>query len=122
MMHSNPVARAIGLQKFNGVMRDWLILIHVLDDGDNCEDELVASARAMYIGLRSMELMGKRLDAASTNMRVALNAMEDCAKANFVWNKSYTKPINDGIVDLIEIYPQIPVRVLARAIEDSKKF
>lgn len=100
----NPVAIAIEQQRIVKAVRDFLIGLHMLEDGAKSQSDIQCAARVLAVAIRVCELDGKQDDVPCRVMRGAMSALVAAAQRGFVWRIADANAVDVGLECALEVY------------------
>ena len=100
----NPVAIAIGQQRIVSSVRDFLIGIHMLEDGKEAQAGIQCAARVLAVAIRICELEGQMDGAPCRVMRGAMSALVSAAQRGFVWRVMDANAVDIGLEHALAVY------------------
>lgn len=117
----NPVAQAIERQRIVAAVRDFLIGLHMLEDGIEAQSDIRCAARVLAVAIRVCELERSFDDAPCRVMRGAMSAMVAAAKRGFVWRVADANAVDVGLEYALEVYRASKSKTRTQAWRDVQR-
>lgn len=117
----NPVAIAIEQQRIVSAVRDFLIGLHMLEDGKEAQADIQCAARVLAVAIRVCELSGKADEAPCRVMRGAMSALVAQAQRGFVWRTADANAVDVGLEYALEVYRSSKSKVRTQAWRDVQR-
>jgi hypothetical protein len=112
----NPVARAVAKAKVKEAMTDHRISLLMLDEGQDCHDEMFASAKAIFIIGHCLEQLGLTESPEYRKIKSALNICVECSE-NWKWKKEWAITIDNALQISQDQWSKVDPNLLRKAID-----
>lgn len=112
----NPVARAVAKAKVKEAMTDHRISLLMMDEGQNCHDEMFTSAKAIFIIGHCLEEMGLTESPEYRKIKSAMNICVECSK-DWTWKKEWAITIDNALQITQDQWGKIDPKLLRKAID-----
>lgn len=113
---NNPVARAIAKQKLKEAMLDMRIHLLMMDDGADCEKEILTINESIHVVAYCYEAMGKVDSVEFRMLRSAIKILIECSSKGFIWDTGWAITIDNAIKIASEKWSKIPSEVFNDAL------
>ena len=117
----NPVAIAIEQQRIVSAVRDFLIGLHMLEDGNVAQADIQCAARVLAVAIRVCELSGVADEAPCRVMRGAMSALVAQAQRGFVWRVLDANAVDVGLEYALEVYRSSKSKTRTQAWRDVQR-
>ena len=117
-LYKNPVYRAITKQKLKEAMLDMRIHLLMMDDDQNCYDEILTITDSIHVIAGCFEIMDKKDSREFRMLLSALSIMRECSETGFKWKKSWAITMDNAINICSEHWNTIPSSVFHQAVDE----
>lgn len=117
----NPVAQAIEQQRMVKAVGDFLIGIHMLEDGKPAQGDIQCAARVIAVAMRCCQLDRDIDEAAERVMRGSLSALTHMAQRDFRWRSADAQSIDIGMQYALEVYRLAKSKTRTQAWRDVQR-
>jgi hypothetical protein len=96
----NPVARAVAKSGLESAMRDFQLMLYLLEEGTEQTSILTTASQMLAVSLKVRELQG-RPDGVSV-MRGSQSAILDRSRHGFMWRAADVVAIDVGLIEAMK--------------------
>lgn len=102
----NPVARAVARRRIETGVRDFLIRLYGLQDGEDVAGDTYAAAQVLAVAIRIVETRDQADSADARVMAGSMGQLVALAKGGNVWKTSAAVAIDQGLQRAVQIINQ----------------
>ena len=113
----NPIARAIAKQKLKQNMLDMRIHFLMMDDGTQCQTEILTISDAIFVMACCYEFTNQQDSVEFRKLRSAMNVLTECSESGFKWRREWAMTIDNAIDICSENWTKIPSTIFQRAMK-----
>ncbi len=109
----NPVARAVARRRVETSVRDFIIRLYTLDDGDDITADAFAAATVLAVAIHILENRGHGTDPDAYVMAETMGAL--IAVTETGWQRRAAATLDDGLQRAVQIINQATAQETQRA-------